>query len=270
MIYARDKGQMCNNLLQYGHVYAFGREHGRKTISLRFAYKYPFFKISTTEGHNFFRYALVKYAAKAGLIPVVKFDTPGEDCRLREKEILEPRNVIVEGWEVRFYDLFIKYLDEIKALFSFTKGVENYADRFLKRSEGRLRIGLHIRRGDYARWQGGKYFFYDRQYIEVANKIISLFPERDISLIVCSNEPEPDKTSFREGINGAEVEFSDGSAGEDLCLLSKCDLLAGPPSTFSLVASMYHDTPLYRILDPDAPVSPESFGHFNELFRQII
>ena len=30
MMFARDKSQMCNNLLQYAHVYAWGREHGRK------------------------------------------------------------------------------------------------------------------------------------------------------------------------------------------------------------------------------------------------
>ena len=33
MIFARDKAQMCNNLLQYAHVYAWGREHGRKLVS---------------------------------------------------------------------------------------------------------------------------------------------------------------------------------------------------------------------------------------------
>ena len=37
MIFARDKSQMCNNLLQYAHVYAWGREHGRKVISMRFS-----------------------------------------------------------------------------------------------------------------------------------------------------------------------------------------------------------------------------------------
>ena len=40
MIFVHDKGRMANNILQYGHVYAWGREHGRKTMSMRFAYKY--------------------------------------------------------------------------------------------------------------------------------------------------------------------------------------------------------------------------------------
>ena len=40
MIFVRDKGRMCNNILQFGHVYAWAREHDRKAVSMRFAYKY--------------------------------------------------------------------------------------------------------------------------------------------------------------------------------------------------------------------------------------
>lgn len=48
MIFVHDKGRMANNMLQYGHVYAWGREHGRTTMSMRFAYKYPWFQICET------------------------------------------------------------------------------------------------------------------------------------------------------------------------------------------------------------------------------
>ena len=50
MIFVHDKGRMANNMLQYGHVYAWGREHGRQTMSMRFAYKYPWFmrRVPTT------------------------------------------------------------------------------------------------------------------------------------------------------------------------------------------------------------------------------
>ena len=74
MIFVRDKGQMCNNILQYGHVYAWGREHGRATMSMRFAYKYQYFHICNTRYHNFPTYLYAKYGAKMGLFPVVCFD----------------------------------------------------------------------------------------------------------------------------------------------------------------------------------------------------
>ena len=53
MIFVHDKGRMANNILQYGHLYAWGREHGRQTMSMRFAYKYPWFHICHTRHHNF-------------------------------------------------------------------------------------------------------------------------------------------------------------------------------------------------------------------------
>ncbi|MDO5130828.1 MAG: hypothetical protein Q4D64_13035, partial [Prevotellaceae bacterium] len=43
MIFVRDKGRMCNNILQYGHVYAWAREHGKRAVSMCFAYKYRYF-----------------------------------------------------------------------------------------------------------------------------------------------------------------------------------------------------------------------------------
>lgn len=269
MIYVRDKGQMCNNLLQYGHVYAFARAHGRKAMSMRFAYKYPWFRISGTRLHNPVRYALAKGAAAIGFMPVVSYDTPGEVSAEKERRILRSRNVMVQGWEVRFYDEFLRYADEIRALFSFIPKVEEAVAPLLRQSEGTLRIGLHVRRGDYARWNGGRYFFSDEQYARVAAGIAAMHPDRKISLFVCTNDPALDRDTYRRALPGADIHFPQGNAAEDLCLLSHCDLLAGAPSTYSLTAAFYRDLPLYWIEDPAAPVTPASFARFSTLFRHI-
>ncbi len=39
-LFVHDRGQMCNNILQYGHAYVWAREHGYHARSMRFAYKY--------------------------------------------------------------------------------------------------------------------------------------------------------------------------------------------------------------------------------------
>lgn len=52
MIFVTDKGRMCNNILQYGHLYAWGREHSVGTVSMRFCYKYPYFSIRHKRWHN--------------------------------------------------------------------------------------------------------------------------------------------------------------------------------------------------------------------------
>ena len=54
-----------------------------------------------------------------------------------------------------------------------------------------------------------------------------------------------------------------------MCLLSLCDWLIGAPSTFSLMAAMYRDVPLYWIEEPEADLTDESFKPFDYLFRRI-
>ena len=125
MIFVRDKGRMCNNILQYGHLYAWGREHGRQTVSMRFSYKYQWFHICHTRYHNFRTYVVAKYAAKWHLLPVADFglDAPASDYDAQEKRLLSHRHVVAEGWYARWYDLFLKYKSEIVALFQFDAAV---------------------------------------------------------------------------------------------------------------------------------------------------
>lgn len=270
MIFVRDKGRMCNNILQYGHLYAWGREHGRTTMSMRFAYKYPYFHICNTPHHNFFCYCLGKYAAKAGLIATVSFDSPEADTAALEQQLMAHRHVMAQGWYARFYDLFLKYKADILTLFAFHADIEAAAARRLQGSEGCIRLGVHIRRGDYATWQGGRYLFTDEQYIAVISRFVALHPASSVRIYICGNDPKLDHAKFLAAFGQGNVVFPDGNPGQDLCLLSHCNYLIGAPSTFSLVASMYRDTPLYWIKDAEAPLRESSFGRFEELFRQII
>ena len=272
MIFVRDKGRMCNNILQYGHLYAWGREHGRSTMSMRFAYKYCYFRICHTRYHNFFFYLLAKYAAKWHLLPVADFglDAPAADYAAQERLLLTHRHLVAEGWYARWYDLFLKYKSEIISLFTFDEEVCRRPDLLLSSlPEGVLCIGLHIRRGDYRRWYGGRYYYSDEQYINVVKGHLSTLPEKRVALLVCGNDPELDEAAFRQAFPDATVLFPKGNPAEDLYLLSRCDRLIGAPSTFSLVASMYRDVPLYWIEDPAVVPSAHCFGHFDQLFQQI-
>lgn len=298
MIFVHDKGRMANNMLQYGHVYAWGREHCRKTMSMRFAYKYPYFNICNTPHHNFPTYLFAKYAAKWGLIPLVQFNDEDGDYTHEEQIMLNSKLVMATGWYARWYDLFLKYKEEIINLFSFKeeierrvtdimgerKGLPSAEEKpetlFYKTSaySGSLRLGVHIRRGDYANFYGGRFFYSDEQYVRIIQRFCSLFPKEQIQVYICGNDPKiqkgyyhsqlekTDKTSRQQPVT---VVFPEGNPGEDLCLLSHCDYLIGAPSTFSLVASLYHDLPLYWIEDADKEFSTDDFRHFDYLFRHI-
>ena len=270
MLFVRDKGRMCNNILQYGHVYAWGREHGRPTMSMRFAYKYPYFHICDTKWHNFAVYTFAKYGAKMGLLPVVAFNDEDADTSAQEQTMLSRRLVVVEGWYARWYDLFLKYKEEILTLFAFHQDIEQHALQVLADSEGRLRLGLHIRRGDYQRWHGGKFFYSDEQYASLIRQFCALHADREVAVFICGNDPKLDRDYYQQQLPGCLLQFPDGNPGEDLCVLSHCDYLMGAPSTFSLVASMYHDVPLCWIEDAGEPLTEQSFQLFDHLFRHIL
>ena len=269
MIYVRDKGQMCNNILQFAHVWAFARHHGHRAISMRFAYKYPWFKICQSSGHNFPRYVAAKIAAARGWMPVVSYDVPGEISSEKENLILTARNVMVQGWEVRFYDLFLKYFDEIREMFAFLPGIEHAVIPLLKGKEQNLKLGLHVRRGDYSRWHEGRYFYSDEEYALVTASFARLHPKRKLTIFICGNDPAINPEAFHRAVPDAEIILAKGNPAEDLCLLSKCDAIAGPPSTFSLVASMYREIPLCWIENPKEELNEDSFSTFRTLFRHI-
>ena len=268
MIYVHDRGRMANNILQYGHLYAWGREHGRETMSMRFAYKYQYFHICNTKHHNFATYVFAKYAAKWGLIPMVTFSEDKAQNRRNEDIMLQKRMLVVTGWEAHWYDLFLKYKSEILALFAFRPEIEEKVVEAMNHED--MILGVHIRRGDYATFYDGKFFFSDEQYVGVIRRFLALHPDRQVKVFICGNDPKLDKDYYRRELPLCEVVFPDGNPGEDLCLLSHCDYLIGAPSTFSLVAAMYHDRPLYWMMDADAPLSESSFRYFDDLFQHIL
>lgn len=272
MIFVTDKGRMANNIFQYGQLYAWGREHGRSTMSMRFAYKYPHFRISHTRYHNFFMYVIGKLAAKLHLIPTIIFD--GEERG--QIEMMEShRHVLATGWSVRFPELFQKYKKEIVELFDFAPQVRNNVEKVLESSDkDSLKLGIHIRRGDYKTWCNGRFYFTDEEYISVIQQFCQLHPDKKVDVYVCSNDPQLNQSTYDQRLTNTKVFFPHGTPTEDLCLLSECDYIIGPVSTFTLIASMYRDVPLHWLADHDLQFSMQSFRlfdyqsrHYDEYFR---
>lgn len=273
ILFARDKSQMCNNLLQFAHVYAWGREHGRRTISMRFSYKYPYFHIQHTDHTSFIWYLLAKYAAALHILPTVSFKHSDCDRERLIRKMEKHRNIVVAGWHARFYDLFLKYRDEITALFAFEPIIYNKvkdimdADRQGYARQDTLTLGIHIRRGDYKEWRDGRYYYDDDTFIAYISTFAEEHKDKNIIAYICGNDPKLDIEYFRSKLEGITVRYPQGNPAEDLCLLSECDYLIGPPSTFSLVAAMYHDLPLCWMVRKD--VRNLEFHKFEELFRDL-
>ena len=272
MIFVTDKGRLANNIYQYGHLYAWGREHGRSTMSMRFAYKYPGFRIAHTRYHNAAMYLLGKLAAKLHVMPTVDFSDGQTDAKILFME--QHQHLLVTGWGARFHHLFLKYKEEIIQLFDFMPVVrQQVAQRLQKSTTDSIKLGVHIRRGDYKTWMDGRFYYNDEQFLCVIRQFVNLHPNKKIDVYVCSNDPHLDRTYFCQQLPFVRFFFPNGTPTEDLCLLSECDYIIGPLSSFTLVASMYHNTPLFWMMGKLSPLSLESFRpfdyqtlHFDECF----
>ena len=270
MIFVSGYGQMCNNILQFGHLYAWGRVRGVSVIGLRFCYKYKYFNISKTKYYNWLTYLFAKYAAKLRMIPVVSFD---EEKKITQEIILQlqkERFILVNGWEFRDYNAFIAFKKEIKSLFSFRPEIiKKVNSRLSSLKENIIRLGVHIRRGDYKVWKNGRYYYSDEDYIRFIQTFCALFHNIPIEILIVSNEKTKSQEKFKAALM-KPLFFLSGNPGEDLYALSTCNYIIGPPSTFSLIASFYNDSNLYWVFDKNHALEKDSFRKFDELFRQII
>ena len=275
MIFARDKSQMCNNLLQYAHVYAWGREHGRKVISMRFSYKYQYFRICHTPLTGFGWYLFAKYLSALGLMPTANFKRAECNHEALERKMLRHKHIVVSGWNVRFYDLFLKYRSEICDLFTIDDIYTNPVREKMLQVEGGdnnvVRLGVHIRRGDYAQWKDGIYCYDDETYARYINRFAALHDGEDIHVFLSTNDPDVVEEKYQEMCPNVHIHYLRGNSPQDLFMLSECDYVIGPPSTFSLVAIMYRDIPLYRMDTSDETVLlKDNFHLFDYWFKRII
>lgn len=238
-------------------------------MSMRFAYKYQFFNICSSPYHNFLMYVIGKYGSKTHLLPTVNYDLTQSGKPEKEKFVLSHRHVVMEGWGLRYYDLYMKHLDEIVRLFDFNREIREKVESIISATsdDDTLRIGVHIRRGDYKTFFHGRYYFLDEAFIHYIKEAARLFPRKKVTVYVCGNDRNLDRDAFRKALPEALLVFPDGNPGEDLCLLSECDYLVGPPSSFSLIATMYGRAKLHWMTSPDMTLSAEDFQDFPTLFR---
>ncbi len=112
------------------------------------------------------------------------------------------------------------------------------------REEFTMLIGVHLRRGDYNRYRGGQWFFDSSVYRRLMLHVAALFAEKRVVFLLASNE-RLDLAEFP----GLEVRQAPGHLALDMYSLAECDLIVGPPSTFSGWASFVGQTPIYPIHD---------------------
>ncbi len=136
----------------------------------------------------------------------------------------------------------------------FFKPIEKYSDsvdRLISKrvSQDTIKVGVHIRIEDYKHWMGGKFYVPLSKYVELCSRLYKR--EGNIHFFICTTESCV-SSSFSEIPHTIGL----GSVIEDLYLLSQCDLIVGPPSTFSGWASFYGDVPFVEVLPGTDDIDP--------------
>jgi hypothetical protein len=151
------------------------------------------------------------------------------------------RIVLYNGWQYRDFTLLKKHQVKVRE-------VVDYKRRPTVFPKSVFPIGVHLRRGDYRTWSNGKFFYSDESYMRLALEAVECvnLNDRRPVLVPVSNEA----ITWANTVCGIQV-FSrqSHSAEEDFDILTHCELILGPPSTFSRAASFVGDKLMYIILE---------------------
>jgi hypothetical protein len=112
------------------------------------------------------------------------------------------------------------------------------------RARYRTVIGVLVRRTDYAAWLGGRFCFSLPQYRSWLEQLTLLFGP-DAGLLLASDDPET--ANLLEGLPAHLTTGAAGKGGhymESFAALSRCDVIASPPSTFAAMAAFAGGAPI--------------------------
>jgi hypothetical protein len=277
MIVIADKpGQLGNMLLLFSHFISWAVDSGFTVSNLAFddyADCFPTTKAdllcrfparkSRLPGSPFLRkllYRLSNFAVRAlprlggnlGLLRALTLYDWESKFPLNSPEFLNLAGkkgiILVRGWGFRDAESLRKHSDTIRDFFQPPEINKHNIDEliFVARRDADVLIGVHIRQGIIHFDNTRKYFYSARRYSEMMDELLSMFPGRRVSFLICSDWPQDPEMFSR-----FKVTFGTGDLIEDMYAFSRCDYLFGPPSTFTMWASFYGKVPLNLIRHPD-------------------
>lgn len=259
-------GRMANRLMLASHWIANSEETGVCYAHLRFGHYSRYFEKLRHKPALFYKPCKQAEAAGCARKKLFKFFDISKTCD-RGDEILDPTSpefvqlqksttfIFTLGWHYRCYGAVAKHSDKIKTFFTPAKEYEARAREFMdaQRKNADMVVGVHVRRTDYADYNGGKWLYDNDTYRGIMEQAVEAFGCR-VKFVICSDaEIEPSAFGKLDVAPGMGHEFCD-----NLCL-GFCDRIIGPPSTYSKWASFIGGVPRLVVNKPGAIVTPEAF-----------
>lgn len=255
-------GQFCNQLFRLGHHIANGLRYGYVVNCADFEHRHLFANLTQHElvtdvpVLSGWQQKLLRLSTRQPFQSPMRWLFQQQGYAVLDRPCLfdqsntpfltqaTHRQLLVTNWGFRDFDSFNSQHTVIKHLFTLPDSTLNEASQLVAeaRQLGDVVVGVHLRRGDYAQWHNGQYYYSDAVYAAVMAHLTSLMPDRRVAFLLCSNEPL-DQAAFTSW----PTVVSTKSFTTDLAAFSQCDLLVGPPSTFSLWASFIGQVPHYHL-----------------------
>ena len=197
---------------------------------------------------------VIQRILKTGFINVDSYETMQE----KTQQLANYNLVFLSGWFLRVP--LEKHRDRLKEKFALRKKYysKNLFVNNVKtlKEEGFILVGVHIRRGDYRNYEDGKYFYDLSLYLEKVEELRDLLKKEKVKFILFSNESIPDHPKTEDILISQEEWFIDHY------LMSNCDYLLGPPSTFTIWASFMGGAKLCLLHDPNRPILLTDFKEY--------
>ncbi len=245
-------GQTCNQLWAYASAFIHSKNTGERICVLTYdkeIVNFPNLLKSKQFSFPLYSGIMHKCFGIGKYVKIIRRVLRGKHHNFYPFIIWLFRGKTIKPWD-NLYDLNPqKYMDELNATFDFSKGIRDDVDsQFLANTRGYdITVGVHIRRGDYKYWQCGHYFMDMSQYCTICKNILKLYPNSNLKFFISTNE----NISADDWNDIDYFVIDQSSAMKDLYGLSKCDLIVGPPSSFSRWAAFIGNKKLCFIQDKD-------------------
>ena len=172
----------------------------------------------------------------------------------------------VYSWQQRASKEYYPYvMDEIRKLYVPNRKIVDEINSMIERyrREGYFIIGVHIRRGDYKTFEGGQYYFELDEYKQHMQALREVYKDKKVCFAISTNE-KIDVSVF-EGLEICKTSHT--TAIHDLYMLTQCDRIIGPLSTFSRWASFYGKVPLCFISRNCVIRNDEDFSVISDFYH---
>lgn len=257
-IVSKPYGRWGNRLMLFSYMIAWAKQHNALVLNPSFLEYKDYFRnfnkniigINPSRSYhllklpNFFLIIFneslkrISYR-QINIKKVICFDLESED---RSYEFKSFQNILYSNNVIFFFGfLFGKrnfsfvnsQRKELKLLFEFSTNILQQSNLILN-SIGKAKIiGICMRQGDYKNHFNGKLYLHDNEYKFLIDRVQRLFGDEYGVFVACEEKKE------KSIHNGAY--FNYGEPAVNLCILSKCDYLIGPASTFMTWASFINN-----------------------------